>query len=386
MPENARKMKVLQIGKFYPPHMGGIETHLQTLCGSIDEDVDLEVVVSSENSSAVTDVIDNVRVERVPTWFTLASAPLCPGLVSRIRASAADLVHIHLPNPTAVLAYLVSGHPGKLVVTYHSDTVRQAILGAAFEPLLHRLLKKSDAIIVTSPDYLATSPVLQKHRERCHVIPYGIPLDQFQKCDRAAVARIRAEHGDRILLGVGRLVYYKGFEYIIEAMRDVRGRLLLIGTGPLLEKLQSLARDRGVTDRVIFLKEIQNEHITPYYHACDLFVLPSVARSEAFGIVQIEAMAAGRPVVNTKLDSGVPFVSQHGLTGLTVPPSNPRELADAVNRLLDDPDLRKKLGAQAFRRAEEEFSMQTMTARVLALYNQVVGQSKGMSRELAHQS
>jgi rhamnosyl/mannosyltransferase len=136
---------------------------------------------------------------------------------------------------------------------------------------------------------------------------------------------------------------------------------------------------------VIFLREIQNEHITPYYHACDLFVLPSVARSEAFGIVQIEAMAAGKPVVNTKLDSGVPFVSQDGLTGLTVEPSNAPALADAINRLLDNPDLREKLGAQAFRRAQQEFSMQTMTARVLSLYNQVVGQPEGMSKELMHQ-
>src|SRR5205814_5952563 len=127
-----------------------------------------------------------------------------------------------------------------------------------------------------------------------------------------------------------------GFEYLIEALTSVKGKLLLVGTGPLLEELAALAAARGVADRVVFLGEIQNEDVTPYYHASDVFVLPSIARSEAFGIVQIEAMAAGKPVVNTDLDSGVPFVSQHDLTGLTVPPKNSAALANALNRILDD--------------------------------------------------
>jgi glycosyltransferase involved in cell wall biosynthesis len=378
-----RPAKVLQVGKYYPPHMGGIETHLHTLCTSLRDVADVRAVVASGNAQAESVVLDQVPVERVATPFTLASAPLCPGMVSRIRHSAADLIHVHLPNPTAVLAYLASGHRGPLVVTYHSDTVRQAILGPAFNPILHRFLRRSTAIIATSPNYLATSNVLARHRDRCHVIPYGIPLSQFESCDAASVDRVRRQFGERLVLGVGRLVYYKGFEYAIEAMRNVRGRLLLAGTGPLLEKLQALAVSRGVGDRVVFLGEIQNNDITPYYHAADAFILPSIARSEAFGIVQIEAMAAGRPVINTSLDSGVPFVSQDGITGLTIPPEDPQALASAINRLFDDRDLRERLGTAAQRRAAQEFSVGTMLGRVVSLYQNILDKAPGPVRQNA---
>jgi glycosyltransferase involved in cell wall biosynthesis len=368
----ARGAKVLHVGKFYPPHMGGIETHLEALCGELTKAFDLRVVVSSDNADASDEVLDQVPVSRVPTRLTFASTPLCPGMPAYIRNSDADIVHIHLPNPMAVLAYLASGHRGRLIVTYHSDTVRQKVLGALFEPLLHRALRRSSAIIATSPDYRRTSTVLARYLDRCHVIPYGIALEQFEQCDPAAVAQLRHKFGERLVISVGRLVYYKGFEYLIQAMSHVDGRLLLIGDGPLRGELQELTNSLGLADKVIFAGEIQNDQVIPYYHAADVFALASVARSEAFGIVQIEAMAAGLPVVNTKLDSGVPFVSLHGQTGLTVPPADPGALAAAITQLLDDPELRASYGQAARLRARREFSVDTMTSRVTALYQAVL--------------
>ncbi len=368
-----RSPRVLHVGKFYPPHMGGIETHLQALCAELSKQLDLRVVVASDNRERMDEVLGNVRISRIPTHFTFASTPLCPGMISQIRGSEADIVHIHLPNPMAVLAYLASGHRGRLVVTYHSDTVRQKVLGALFEPLLHQCLRRSSAIIATSPDYRRTSEVLARYQDRCHVIPYGIALDQFEHSDPAAVAKIRAELGERLVISVGRLVYYKGFEYLIQAMRQVAGRLVIIGDGPLRPKLQELARELGLQDKIVLAGEIQNERIVPYYHAADVFALASVARSEAFGIVQIEAMAAGLPVVNTRLDSGVPFVSLHDQTGLTVPPRDSEALAQAINRLLDDAPLRRSLGMAAQVRARQEFSLEIMTARTFQLYQSVLG-------------
>ncbi len=292
-----------------------------------------------------------------------------------IRRSDADIVHIHLPNPTAVLAYLASGHRGRLVVTYHSDTVRQKVLGPLFAPFLHTALRRASAIIATSPDYRRTSPVLARYLDRCHVIPYGIAVEQFERSDPAEVSKVRERYGERLILSVGRLVYYKGFEYLIRAMQQVRGRLIIIGDGPLRQPLQQLVADLGLGDKVVLAGEIQNADVTPYYHAADLFALASIARSEAFGIVQIEAMAAGIPVVNTSLDSGVPFVSLHNQTGLTVPPENPDALAAAINRLLDDRNLRQSLGDAARLRARQEFSLATMTSRTLALYETVAALS-----------
>ena len=159
-------------------------------------------------------------------------------MISRIRDSDADIVHIHWPNPNAVLAYLASKHRGRLVITYHSDIVRQRFLSALFEPYLHSVLRRSSAIIATSPDYIRTSPILSQYRERCHLIPLGIDLEDFDRADSAQVGALRRQYGDRLVLSVGRLVYYKGFEHLIRAMSQVRGKLLIVGDGPLRGELQ----------------------------------------------------------------------------------------------------------------------------------------------------
>jgi len=369
---NGLKLKVLHVGKYYPPHMGGIETHMQALCSELRNLVDLRVVVASSDDSATEEVLDGVAVSRVPTRFTLASTPLCPGMISRIRNDRSEIIHLHLPNPMAVLGYLASRHRGHLIVTYHSDMVRQKILGPLFEPFLHAALRRSSAIITTSPNYLRSSPVLARHQQRCHVIPLGIPTEKFDRCDPKIAEGIRRQYGDRLIVSVGRLVYYKGFEHLIRAMTRVRGNLLIIGEGPLRGALSALAEELGVADRVHFMGKISHDLLVACYHAAEVFVLASILRSEAFGIAQVEAMATGLPVVNTQLDSGVPFVSINEQTGLTVPPAEPWALAEAVNRLLDNPDLRASLGAAAALRAHQEFTLDAMAARTMSLYEQVM--------------
>ena len=369
------KLRVLHVGKFYPPFMGGMETHLQALCNELQDFVDVRVIVASNNNRQSEEVVNNIPVARVGKLFDLAGAPVCPAMARKIREAESDIIHIHLPNPTAILAYLASRHRGRLIFTYHSDTVRQKVLGKAFAPIQRAALDRSAALIGTSPNYLNTSAVLAGYKDRCHVIPYGIPTGQFYASDSGRVAQIRAQYGSRLIISVGRLIYYKGFEYLIRAMAKVDGRLLIIGDGPLRESLQAEAEALGVSDKVVFLGEIQNEETVPYYHAADLFALASTARSEAFGIVQIEAMACGKPVVNTRLDSGVPFVSLHGETGLTVPPGDADALASAINLLLDDADLRAQYGKAARRRAEQEFSLDRMVGRTLELYEKVMSAS-----------
>jgi glycosyltransferase involved in cell wall biosynthesis len=366
-----RRLQILHVGKFYPPHMGGIETHLRALCVELRKSADVQVIVASDDRSGLEETLDSVPVMRVPTWLTLVSTPWCPGMVAKIRAYRGDILHLHWPNPMAVLAYLASGYRGRLVVTYHSDMVRQKILGPLFEPLLHRALRRASAIITTSPNYLRTSRVLAHHQERCHVIPLGIPIESFDHCDPSATAAIRQEYGDRLIVSVGRLVYYKGFEYLIRAMTGVSGKLLIVGEGPLRDKLGALASELGVAERVVFLGKIDHDHLVACYHAAQVFVMASIARSEAFGIAQIEAMAAGLPVVNTNLDSGVPFVSLHEQTGLTVPPMDPNALGAALNQLLQNPELRASLGRAARLRAAQEFSLDSMASRTFSLYERV---------------
>lgn len=355
--------------------MGGMETHLQGLCEELRRSIDVQVIVANDGQRDAEDLVGGIRIARVGKLFDLASAPVCLGMARKIRQARADLVHLHLPNPIAILAYLLSGHTGRLVVTYHSDLVRQKILGTMFQPVLRRCLDRCGVVIATSPSYVETSPVLSRYRQRCRVIPYGIRVQQFEECEQAAVNRIRERYGPRIVLSVGRLTYYKGFKYLIRAMADVEGRLLIVGDGSLRADLEREARARGVVDRVVFLGEIQNRHLAPYYQAADVFALSSIARSEAFGIVQLEAMACGKPVVNTRLSSGVPFVSVDGETGVTVTPRNSHALAAAMNLLLDDPAVRAKYGEAGRRRVQREFTLEVMASRTLQLYAEVMGSS-----------
>jgi glycosyltransferase involved in cell wall biosynthesis len=372
------RLHVLHVGKYFPPHLGGMETHLQALCGELQQSVNVSVIVANDARKSEKALVDGVQVTRVGTLFDLASAPVCPGMVRKIREAQADVIHLHLPNPIAILAYLASGHKGLLVVTYHSDIIRQRLLRGAFQPILRRALDRCKALIATSPNYVESSPVLSAYRERCRVIPHGILVERFQRCDSVVVSKIRERYGPRIVVSVGRLIYYKGIEYLIRAMARVKGRLLIVGDGPLRARLEQEAQAHGVGQRVVFLGEIQD--VVPFYHAADVFVLASTARSEAFGIVQLEAMACGKPVVNTRLASGVPWVSVDGVTGLTVPPGDSEALAKAINLLLADPERRAKYGQAGRRRVQQEFTLEVMARRTLQLYSDVMRSPIGLGQ------
>jgi glycosyltransferase involved in cell wall biosynthesis len=315
---------------------------------------------------------------------TLAGAPICPRLISTLRKTKADVVHVHLPNPWASIAYLASGCRRPLVVGYHSDIVRQSFIEPAFRPILLKFLDCASAIVSASPDLVEHSPILRRFREKCVVIPYGIDQQGLTETDERKVDAIVGTYKKPIVLAVGRLVYYKGFEYLIGAMTDVDAQLLIIGKGPLKDRLVRLALTLGVSHKVAFLDRV--EDVNPYHQAADVFVLPSVAPSEAFGIVQLEAMAAGKPVINTSLKSGVPFVSQHGVTGLTVPPADKIALAQAVNHLLGQADLRRRYGNAARLRAAQEFTVDKMVARTLDLYERVTASPVKSLTQFAAQS
>lgn len=376
-------IRVLQVGKFYPPYRGGIESHLQALCHELKRFVEVEVLVANEARHGSESEIDGVKVKRLGRLFSVGETPVCLRLAGEIRRSGAALVHLHVPHPPACLAYLMSGHRGRLVITWHSDIVRQKLLARALAPIHKAIVRRASVLIASSPNYVETSQVLSRNRDRCRVIPFGILPDGFRARDGETIAKIRQRYGRRILLAVGRMVYYKGFEYLIRAMKSIRGHLLIVGDGPLRTQLEHLAVECGVSERITFLGRVSQEEMAAYYHAVDVFVLPSIARSEAFGVVQLEAMACGKPVVNTALPTGVPYVSRDGVTGFTVPPADVAALVAAISRLLDDPYLRAKFGAAALRRAREEFNVELMGRRTLEVYREVLAAAPTTSRSSA---
>jgi rhamnosyl/mannosyltransferase len=367
-----KRIKVLQVGKFYPPYRGGMETHLETLCKELQKTIDVQVLVSNSERETTKETVEGIPVTRLGTKLKLGSTSFTPALAAHIAETDADLIHLHLPNPWAVTAYLASQSKAPIVVTHHSDIVRQRVLGAMYSPIQEILMKRCSAVIVSSPNAIDHSPTLRRHRSLCWVVPFGVSEESFAVPDIDIVQSLRRQHGSNLILSVGRLVYYKGIEYLIQAMKSVPGKLLLVGQGPLERSLKTLAATQGVMDRVTFLGNVSPEILRALYHAADVFVLSSVAKSEAFGMVQVEAMAASRPVVNTKLPSGVPFVSRNGETGRTVLPKNASALAQAINELLADDQLRSRYGQAARHRADTLFTAEAMTADTLEVYRSVL--------------
>jgi rhamnosyl/mannosyltransferase len=236
--------------------------------------------------------------------------------------------------------------------------------------MLRRTLARARRIAVSSPQYIASSPWLRPHADRCAVVPLSSDLARFAAPDTAAVAALRQRYGGPLLLFVGRLRYYKGLHFLLAALPLLRrpARLLLVGIGPEEQRLRALVQALGLGEQVHFLGEVSDAELPAVYHAADVFVLPSHLRAEAFGIVQLEAQAAGLPVVCTELGTGTSYVTRHGITGLVVPPADPPALARALDVLLANPALARQMGTQGQARAYAEFSHERMLQRYLEVY------------------
>jgi glycosyltransferase involved in cell wall biosynthesis len=361
---------ILHIGKHYPPHRGGIETYLRELVRYQSHLMRVEVVVANKRAATCIEHLDGARISRIASLGTIASQPVCPSLPWALANRDEALVHLHLPNPLAAISFLMSGHKGKLIITHHADTLGRAALRTVVNPFVRRAMIRADAIIVTSKRYLNSSNELADFREKCHVISLGIDVEAFSEKTLPGIQDINEKYGRRLVLAVGRFVPYKGFEFLLRAMVNVDATLLLIGNGRLDSQLKELIAFLGLGHKVHILAHANN--LAPFYKAARIFVLPSITRAEAFGMVQIEAMAAGIPVVNTDLETGVPEVSVDGVTGITVQPRDPIALARAINFLLENDETRNDYGQAASKRAREEFSVVRMAESTLKVYESVL--------------
>jgi glycosyltransferase involved in cell wall biosynthesis len=376
-------MHILHIYKDYPPILGGIENHVRLLAeAQASRGHQVTVLVTNPSGRRTTTMEESgVRVIRAARLVTVVSTPLSLALPHQLSRMRPDLVHLHFPYPVGEVSQWVLRRGRATVLTYHSDVVRQRSIMRFYRSVLVRVLAGVDAIIIGSPP-MGESSYLQAYRAKLHMIPYGIPLARFREPPvTEELARLRSTYGDVgdrnrtpgecLLLFVGRLRYYKGLDILIRALPGIPARLLVIGIGPMEEEWKALAKDSGASDKIAWLGEVPDADLSAFYHLVDLFVLPASHPSEAFGLVQVEAMAAGLPVVCTELGTGTSYVNQHGVTGLVVPPADADALRDAVNRLITDPELRRSMGAAARIRASE-FDLDVMVDRVLELYQDVM--------------
>lgn len=334
---------------------------------------EIAVLICSRKRKSEFAEVEGTPVIKASEWGRFLSAPVSPSFPYWLRQTKADILHYHLPNPTAVIAHLLARPKGKVIVHYHSDIVRQKRWMALYGPFQERFLRQADAIIVTSPNLLDSSEILQSYREKCTVLPFGVSMTRFSPSyeveDQAQV--IRRRYGMNLVLFVGILRYYKGLHTLIKAMEHVDGKLLIVGDGPLLPDLIAFAQRQPYAERIVFLGQV--ESVIPYYYAADAFCLPSIYRSEAFGLVLVEAAACGLPLVSTELGTGTSYVNQDGVTGRVVPPQDDKALAEALQSILDSQSLRNRYGAAARKRVTELFLLEDMGYNLLSLYYKVLG-------------
>ena len=355
-------MRVVHVGKYYWPYQRGIETYLKTLAEGLNPLCDLTVIVSNDKCETVEENVCGVHVIRLARCFHLNSTDFLFGLPKKLKELKPDIVHIHLPDPWAETAWKLAGRPGRLFISYHSDIIRQKFLLKLYAPFHRATLESAEKIIVATPNHIKYSPFLSKLGEdTTAVVHYGLPKIDFPA--PRSLAR-------PFILSVGQLVYYKGFDVLIKAVADIPDLdLVIVGCGPLEKKLIKLTEDLGIKERVKLPGHVSREELLKYYADCEFFVLSSTFRSEAFGIVQLEAFQAGKPVISTDLPSGVPYVNQNGKTGIVVPPGDVRALNEAMKALHGDPEARQRFGSAARERALSEFSAEEMVKRTFALYS-----------------
>ena len=372
-------MKILQVSKFYKPVMGGIERVAWELAEGLGRvGVRSDVLCSNQQRDTVVEHQPaGYDVVRAGSFGMVLSTSMAPAMVRELRrlASQHELIHLHMPDPMAALALFLVRPRVPVVVHWHSDVIRQRKAMKLYEPLQTWLLRRADAIIATSQAYADSSEPLRAWRSKVRVIPIGISDDRAP-ADVAAADMLRQRYGGRrIVFALGRMAYYKGFDVLIRAAAALPDDTVVLigGDGEMLPQLRAQVTSQGLGHKVRLLGHVQDGELAGYFLACDVFCMSSTVRSEAYGVVLLEAMMMGKPIIATDIvGSGVPWVNRHGLTGFNVPVGQPHELARLLSQLLADDALRARLGQAARERYLREFDAVLMTQHVVDLYRRLL--------------
>lgn len=369
---NIKTLKILQLGKFYPIR-GGVEKVMYDLMlGISGQDVDCDMLcAASKGGSRTVTINGHARLICCASWAKIAATMISPAMIFTLRKICRkyDIIHVHHPDPMACLALFCSGYKGRVIVHWHSDIQKQRILLRLYRPLQDWLLERAERIVGTTPVYLAGSPYLKETEYKKNVLPIGVdPMCPSEE----AIAAVRKRYpGKKIVFSLGRLVHYKGYRFLVEAARYLGDDYLILigGTGKLKDELQAEIDTLGLKEKVKLLGRINDEELPAYYGACKVFCLSSVQKTEAFGIVQIEAMSCGKPVVATNIpQSGVAWVNAHGISGLNVTPGNAKELADAILTIVEDENTYRTYCENAEKRYRNLFMKEHMIKQCLKIY------------------
>lgn len=370
-------MRVLQFGKSYPPIEGGIETAILNITEGLNgRNIRCDALGSNSENTYVLQTIGQYNIYRTKSYGKLFSTSLSPQLIRKysLIKDDYDIIHVHFPDPLAAAAIFLARPKGKIVVHWHSDIIKQRYLVKPLQPLISWLLNRADAIIATSGAYAESSEYLRGYPAKTVVIPFGIKTSGL-KPNENKVAEIRDRYkGKTIIYALGRLVYYKGFDYLIEAAGLLSDDYVVVigGDGPLLNQLRQSINTKKLTGKVFLPGSIKGSDIGSYYEACDIFCLPSTERSEAFGIALVEAMSFGKPLITANIPTGVSWVNQDGLTGLVVKPKDALELKRAIETISNDEQVYRYFSNNCCERYNAIFSQDKMIDAIISLYDDLL--------------
>jgi len=364
---SARRLSVLHIFKvYYPDLFGGTLSVIRDICADLKDIFAASVLVCSKFGGQRRIVVNDVAVERVRSFGDVLSLPAAPTYPLRLwrRIAEHDLLALHAPFPLADLVFALGlGRSRPLVVHWHADIVSHATLRRFVEPLMRRTLRRAEAIIVSDAVLIENTPLLREFANKCHAVPFGVDVSKYDRPDRVNAR-------GRLVLACGRLVPYKGFDVLARAAVGRNFEVWIVGEGREHERLQQLIKELGVEDRVRLLGSVPDSERVRLMCIADVFAMPSVTNAETFGLVQLEAMAAGRPIVNTSLDTAVPRVARHGMEAVTVPPGDSEQLGEAIDSLIADPERRRHMGEAARHRAMTKYSTAAFGKGIEIIYRE----------------
>jgi glycosyltransferase involved in cell wall biosynthesis len=367
--------KIVHFGKYYLPDSGGIESVTVSLArGAAVAGHTVSVVCFAKSQVLPTEVMDGVTVLRAPIAKLVASQPLGLKYFGKCLATArdADIVHLHAPNMLGALCALFIKRKTRLLVHWHSDVINKGWLGYLTRPLEKALLHRADCIVATSQVYAESSSSLQPFKNKIKVVPIGVAEPDRGVAALALPPELEKRiDGRRVVLSVGRLVPYKGFDVLLQAAPTLQADavVVIVGSGPLKEELRQAAELVPIKDRVILAGRLSDAELQALFARAAMYCLPSTYRAEAFGVVLLEAMAHGLPIVATEIaGSGVPWVNQHGVTGLNVPVNDAQQLAAACNDILGSDTFRQKYAEGAYQRFLNNFTEDISIQKTLNTY------------------
>ncbi len=370
-------MKILQLGKFYPIQGGVEKVMYDLLCGfSKFSDIECDMMCVAATPQPYKQVISNkaslycAKLNK-KLFATMLSFELIKKL--RIQCNDYDIIHIHHPDPMAAIALKLSGYRGQVVLHWHSDILKQKILFKLYRPLQNWLINRANIVVGTTPKYLEESPHLKGFNKKKIAVPIGI---EPVKPDNTRLIKIRAQYKNKkIVFSLGRLVEYKGYEYLIDAAKFLPDDYVILigGTGPLRDSLNNRILEANLQNKVKLLGRVDDADLPSYYGACDLFALSSIWKTEAFAIVQIEAMSCGKPIVATHIpESGVDWVNKDNVSGINVTPKDSKAFANAIMQIVSDEETYLKLSKGAKSRFDNNFTLDRMLNNCESIYRNLV--------------